>query len=342
MKKDMKIVIFGAGAIGQSVGGWIAPHHENLFFLDRGDVAKTMKEKGINLYEQNKKDEMVHVDVKVIEDISEAKDADVIALGVKNFSLDAVAKLIKKNTKDDVIIIGMQNGRENQEILPKYFKNVIYCVVGYNAWFDEPGVLGYQKKGPLIFGTAKNELMEEMNEIAEIFNKGVETVVVDHLQDAVHSKMIVNLTNSLTTLTGLGFQEITDMDLFQKLLTNLLNEGVQIAKAGGFKECKIGGMPPWRKMWMGANLPRFITRGMINKNIKKMVMSSMAQDIIQRGSHDSEIDTINGYFVELADKNGLKAPFNRSIYSMCKEEFARDKFSPLDVKDVWAKVSANL
>ena len=51
MKKDMKIVFFGAGAIGQSVGGWIAQHHENIYFLDRGDVARTMKEKGITLFE---------------------------------------------------------------------------------------------------------------------------------------------------------------------------------------------------------------------------------------------------------------------------------------------------
>ncbi len=253
MKKDMKIVFFGAGAIGQSVGGWIAPHHENTYFLDRGDVAKTMKEKGITLFEQNKKDTKSHIKVKVVDDIGEAKDADVIVLGVKNFSLDAVSNVIKDRLGDRPIVIAMQNGVENQKVLPKYFSKVIYCVIGYNAWFEEPGVVGYQKKGPLVFGTRNNELMAEMKEIAEIFNRGVETIVVDHLQDAAHSKVIINLTNSLTTLIGHGFQPVSDEGLFQKLLTNLLYEGTKIAKAAGYRECKIGGMPPWLTDETGGN-----------------------------------------------------------------------------------------
>ena len=142
----------------------------------------------------------------------------------------------------------MQNGVENQAILPKYFSKVIYCVIGYNAWFAGPGVVGYQKKGPLIFGTKNNELMTETAAIAALFNRGVETVVVDHIQDAAHSKLIINLTNSLTTLIGHGFRDISDYGLFQKLLSNLLYEGVRVVKAAGFKECKIGGMPPWLLM----------------------------------------------------------------------------------------------
>ncbi len=342
MNKDMKIVFFGAGAIGQSVGGWIAPHHGNVYFLDRGEVAKIMKEKGISLFEQNKQDQKTSVRVKVIDDIGEAADADVIVIGVKNFSLDAVAKAVREKAGDRPVIIAMQNGVENQAILPKYFSKVIYCVIGYNAWFDQPGVVGYQKKGPLVFGTKDNELMEEMREIAGIFNRGVETVVVDHLQDAAHSKVIINLTNSLTTLIGHGFRPVSDEKLFQKLLTNLLYEGTRIATAAGYHECKIGGMPPWLLMKLGATLPQFLTRPMFRKNARKMVMSSMAQDIIQRGGHDSELETINGYMVGLAEKHNIDAPYNRAIYELCRREFAKKKFEPMDIRDVWAAVSGRL
>lgn len=342
MKKDMKIVIFGAGAIGQSVGGWLAGVHENLYFLDRGEVAKTMKEKGITHFQQGKENEGVHVSVKVISDIKDARDADVIAIGVKTFSLEGVAKMIKDTVGDRPFIVAMQNGVENQVILSKYFSKVIYCVIGYNAWIEKPGVVGYQKKGPLIFGTRNNELMDEMKEIAAVFNRGVETVVVDHLQDAAHSKVIINLTNSLTTLVGLGFKEISDYGYFQKLLSNLLYEGVQIVKAAGYHECKIGGMPPWLLIKLSAMLPQWITRPLFMKNVRKMVMSSMAQDIIQRGGHDSELETINGYIVGLADKHGVKAPYNRAIYELCKREFAGESFTPRDVKDVWKEVQPRL
>ena len=121
MDDKMKIVFFGAGAVGQSVGGWLAPHHKEVYFLDRGDVADTMKKKGVTLYMKGKENIKSQVDLQVIDDISEVKDADVIVIGVKNFNLESVCKVIKERVGDSPIIIAMQNGIENQKIVPKYF-----------------------------------------------------------------------------------------------------------------------------------------------------------------------------------------------------------------------------
>jgi 2-dehydropantoate 2-reductase len=337
-KENPKIVFFGAGVIGGSVGGWIAPHYDNLFFLDQGEMAKALKEKGLTLYwgdEPNKKE---NIKVKVLDGIEQAADADVIVIGVKNYSLEPVAKLIKEKTGDRPIILSMANGIFNQEILPQYFSKVIYCVVSYNGWMDEPGVIGFQKKGPLIIGTPDNRLQEQMKQIADIFNRGVETVITPHLQDAVHCKIVINLTNSVTTLVGHKFQEISDPAAFQKVLTNLLYEGKEIIKAAGHQECKLGGMPSWTTFWIGAKLPRLITKPIFEKNVKKMVLSSMAQDVLQRGGRTTELDSINGYIVKLAEKVGMKAPVNRTILEMCRREFAKPDFKPLDVKEVWAAI----
>ncbi|HNY64127.1 MAG TPA: 2-dehydropantoate 2-reductase [Deltaproteobacteria bacterium] len=340
--RGMKVAFFGTGAIGASVGGWIAPTHEETYFLDQGRVLEALKSKGITLYQGDRKEEKVHVPVKVIEDVRDLKDMDVVVVGVKNYSLEAVSKLIRENTRDDVIIVSMANGTDNQAILPKYFSRVIYCVVSYNAWMDEPVVVGYQKRGPLVLGTPDNGLQTEMNTIAEIFGRGVETVVTDHLQDAVHSKIVVNLTNPVTTLLGHGFREISDIDLFQRILSNTLYEGVQIVKAAGFKECKLGGMPPWILLAASAKLPRSLTRPLFLKNVKKMVMSSMSQDIIQRGGTDSELDSLTGYILKLARQNRVKAPYNETIYELGRELFSKPGFQPLDVKEVWEKVQRKL
>lgn len=342
MNTTTKILFFGAGAIGGSVAAWVASKHGEVYVYDRGEIARAVKEKGISTYLGGDKAGAENAKVRVIDDISRGGEFDVIVVGVKNYSLDAVSAEIKKHAGDRPIIIGMQNGAENQSILPKYFSKVIYCVIGYNAWIDEPGVIGYQKKGPLIFGTRKNELMDEMKALAAIFSPGVETVVVDHLQDAVHSKIIINLTNSLTTLIGHNVKPVSDEALFQRVLTNLLLEGVKIARAAGYGQCKIGGMPSWGLIWAGAKLPRLITKGMFRRNAKKMVLSSMAQDIIQRGGHDSELETINGYFLKLAEKHNVDAPFNRAVYDLCRREFAKPKFEPMDIREVWDEVARRM
>jgi ketopantoate reductase len=207
---------------------------------------------------------------------------------------------------------------------------------------DHPVTVGYQKKGPLVLGTPDNSLRTEMNTIAEIFNRGVETVVTDHLQDAVHSKIVVNLTNALSTLVGQGFKEISDIDAFQRLLTNTLYEGIRVVKAAGYKECKLGGMPSWTLIKAGALLPRLLTRPMFKRNVAKMVMSSMSQDIIQRGGSSSEIDSLTGYILKLARRNRVNAPYNETIYELGKERFGKPGFVAMDVKEVWAEVQKKL
>lgn len=338
MKSNPKIVFFGAGVIGGSVGAWIAPRYENVWLLDQGEVAKALREKGVTTYLQDHKAEAEKVSVKVINDLAEVPDVDVIVLGVKNYSLEPVAKMIKEKIGDQAVIVSMANGMENQRVLPKFFSRVIYCVVSFNAWMDEPGVIGYQKKGPLVLGTPDNGLQAEMAEVSRVFNLGVETVVTPHLQDAVHSKIVINLTNSLTTLVGFRFREISDPVLFMKLLTGLTSEGVAIVKANGFKECKLGGMPSWFVLTYVPKLPIFLTKPIFDKNVAKMVVSSMTQDVIVRKGQTTELDSINGYIVELADKARLKAPFNRTILELCKREFAKPDFQPLDVKVVWEEV----
>jgi 2-dehydropantoate 2-reductase len=337
-REKPKIVFFGAGVIGGSVAGWIAPHCENLFVLDQGETAAALKRDGVTLYLGDKPDDRQQVKVNVIDSIEQAADADIIVLGVKNYSLEPVARLIKEKTGGRAVIVSMANGCVNQEVLPKYFSRVIYCVISYNAWMDKPGVIGFQKKGPLILGTPDNGLQEEMRVVADIFNRGVETVITPHIQDAVHCKIVINLTNSVTTLVGHRFREISDPAAFQRILSGLLWEGVEIVKAAGRRECKLGGMPSWALLWLGAKLPRVITRPLFERNVKKMVMSSMAQDVIQRGGRDNELESINGHIVALADQFGMKAPFNRTVLAMCRKEFAKSDFQPLDVKEVWSEI----
>ncbi len=259
-------------------------------------------------------------------------------LGVKNYSLEGVAKTLKEKAGDRAVVVSMANGIVNQEILPRYFSRVLYCVVSYNAWMDEPGVIGFQKKGPLIIGTPDNRLREEMALVAGIFNRGVETVVTSHLQDAVHCKIVINLTNSVTTLVGHKFRELSDPAAFQNTLTHLLYEGKEIVRAAGYRECKLGGMPSWTTFWLGVSLPRIITRPLFERNVKKMVLSSMAQDVLQRRGTETELESINGYIVGLADEFGIEAPVNRTVYEMCKREFARPDFAPLDPGEVWSRI----
>lgn len=337
------IAIFGAGAVGGTIAGWVAPHHSDLYVVDLPKNAELLRQKGITTYVSSDRDKRETTPIKAVSSLAEVPKPDYVLVCVKNYSLDGVCKMIRDQVGADVTVVGFQNGVENQSVLPRYFKKCIFGIVAYNAWIDEPGVIGAQKRGPLVLGIQREGgPARELREISAILNLGVKTVVTEQIADAAHSKMIINLTNSLTTLVGHGFKEISDASVFQRLLSNLTAEGVSIVSASGYHECKMDGMPSWVIMRAAARLPQFITRPIFNKNLRKMVVSSMAQDVLQRGSTDSELESLNGYFMTLANRQGLKVPYNRTVYELCRDRFAKPGFVPMDVREVWDRVRARL
>lgn len=333
-----RILIIGSGAVGTTIAYWLAPHHKELYVLDQGETLEAIENQGVTAYLQNHQGEAAPQPVKTVDNLGAIEKPDYIFLCVKNYSLESLAIAITSHYGTDPVIVAFQNGAENQKILPRFFQKVIYGVVCYNAWIDSPGVVGFQKHGPLVLGTLKNDLQPEMKELQAIMSPGVPVMITDHLQDAVISKMIINLTNSFTTLVGFGYQPVDNESLFQDILSNLTFEGTQIAKAAGFTECKLGGMPGWLLIRLSASLPQFFTRGLFRKNVSKMVISSMAQDVIANKRGHTELESINGYLLNLAKQHGVAAPYNQAMYDICQEAFANAGFRPISVEQAWQRM----
>jgi len=334
----MKTVIIGAGAIGSCLGGWLSEVYDDVYLIDQGEVAKNLREKGLTLYPQSGENEKKKIPIKVAGCLAEVENPDLIVIAVKNYSLEAAAKSVAAGIKGEPIILGLQNGVFNQTLLPQYFKKVIFGVIEFNAWIDEPGVIGYQRKGPFVLGSTGSGLEKELSTLQNYMNAAVETISTDRIRDAAYCKMVINLTNSYTTLVGFKYREIGSLPLFKKVLSNSMYEGIQVLQAMGVKEYKAGDMPTWGKIKASATLPDFITMGIFKKNLAKMVLSSMAQDILQRKSGISELDSLLGEFIRLADQYNVPVPYNKAIYRLCKEGFAKSDFKPLTEEQVWQAI----
>lgn len=334
-----RVLIVGAGAVGCTLAGWLAPEFAETYLLATPRLFPTLKARGIVLYPMDAPGLLGHARPRVVSDATQAPKPDLVLVCVKNYSLDQVCAELSAKIGDPRLVIGLQNGIENQAILPRYFSRVAYGVVLYNAWVDEPGVVGYQKRGPIALGTPDNSLQEELRAALPMVGRACETLLTTRFQDAIHTKMVVNLANSLTTLVGHGIEPLSDRALFQQLLAELAWEGVTIVRAAGYGEARMGGMPSWRLIKAAARLPGIFTRRAFDRNLKKLVRSSMTQDLRSRGPGMNELEGLNGYFVRMADHHGLAAPVNRAVYELCRERFMTEPFQPMDVRDVWTRVS---
>lgn len=120
-----KILVYGAGAIGSTVGGWLAQKGEDITMLARGQNAVAIQSKGLITYQIGHESESTPVAVKVIANAGDMRDPDIIILTVKNYDLKSAAEDIRKSIGGDPIVIALQNGMDNQKILPKYFNRII-------------------------------------------------------------------------------------------------------------------------------------------------------------------------------------------------------------------------
>ncbi len=339
---DPKILFIGPGAIGASVAAWVAEKYPAAFIMGHGDTQAALRKDGITTYEFAAPEQTRRtVRVAAVDRPGDIADAVIVVLAVKNYSLEAVARQVKEQLGDRPIVVSMANGIDNQRILPKYFSKVIYGVVAYNARRDGPSLIGYQRKGPLLIGTPDNTLAAELHLVQSILARGCPTQIVDRLQDAVHTKIVINLTNALDALVERGWRPLSNLAVYQELLSQTLWEGVRIVRAAGYREYRIPGIPSFAFLRLAALLPGWLLRPIFKSKIRGYAMSSMTQDVALRGAHDTELESITGYVVHLAAEHGVPAPYNRAIYRLGREKFHAG-FEPMPCEEVLAAVEREL
>jgi 2-dehydropantoate 2-reductase len=335
---EPKILFIGPGAIGASVAAWVAGHYPEVFIMGHGESQAALRATGITTYAFEAPNETRRtVRVAVVDQPADVGDVDIVVLAVKNYGLEAVARQVRDELGDRPIVVSMANGIDNQRVLPQFFSRAIYCVVGYNARRDEPVVVGYQRQGPLLIGTPDNTGGDALRLVQSILARGCPTEVTDRLQDAVHTKIVINLTNALDALIGRGAVPLSNLAAYQELLSQTLWEGVRVVRAAGYREHRIAGMPPFALLRLVAVVPGPLTRPLFKRELRAMRMSSMTQDVVLRGASDTELESITGYIVQLAAAHNVPVPYNAAIYRLGRERF-RPGFKPLTCQDVLAAV----
>lgn len=337
-----KILFVGAGAIGAAVAAWVAGRHDEVYVTDVGDVLAALKTTGITTYRLDAPAATRRtVHVRTVEGAADLPDADIVVLAVKNFSLEAVAREVHARLGDRPVIVSLANGVDNQSILPRRFSKVIYGVVGFNARRDRPVEVGYQRQGPLLIGALNEVSRAQLSRVRDLLALGCETQVVDRLQDVVHTKIVINLTNALDALVGHGVAPLSNFALYQRLLLHTLHEGAQTVRAAGFHEHRIPGIPGFRAIAWALRLPGWVTRPVFKRKLGAMVMSSMTQDVSLRGAQHTELESLTGYIVQLAQRVGVPVPYNRTLLRLGREWF-HPGFKPLSCEAVWEQVQETI
>jgi 2-dehydropantoate 2-reductase len=339
MNSEMpRVAVFGAGAIGLTIGGWLAEAGVPVTFVARSDAAERLNREGLRLYEHGHEDARRTLEVTAVSDVAEIARPDWLVLAVKNYDLEVAARDIRDRMQGDPTVIALQNGIENQAVLPKYFTRVVYGVIRYNAWRDAVNEFGYERRGPILLGVTNPELHADRDRAVRLLSTACECRAEERIADAAQCKMVLNLVNSVSALVGFGLREIEDYAAFSRSVSRVMYEGMQILRWAGVREVPMGHGATWRTMTLARFMPAFVTSRVLRKGMRDMHMTSMGQDVYLSKRGDTELESLNGHFLRLAETVGFDARYNRALYDITKEWLAQPKIRPMHEREVWARL----
>ncbi|MBN2603221.1 MAG: ketopantoate reductase family protein [Candidatus Thermoplasmatota archaeon] len=297
----MKIIVFGAGAIGSLFGALLAKFNK-VVLIGRKKHVEAIKKNGLTIEGKTK----LHVEVFSEIDISKVEmKPDLIILTVKSYdTLEAVTQL-SPLVKDDTLLLGMQNGLGNVDLIQNMIdiKCVIEGVTTNGAVFSKPGIITHTGSGKTIIGELDGKNTNRIKGIKkELTRSGIPTDISSNIFRDIWVKTIIN--SSINPLTVFCIQKngyLLENPIIEKCVEQICIESTKIAKAYGF---------------------RFSNKSMIEKtkNVIKNTAdnySSMLQSI--NSDRKTEIDAINGKLAEIGNSYGIDTPLNNALIYFVKQ-----------------------
>lgn len=316
----MRIVIFGAGAVGGWIGGAWAASTLDVRLLGRPAVAEEIAKHGLTVSDGSGggPSPAIHLPAGTIECGTDPKmlaDADVIAVTVKSNATVEAGRTIKRHARKDAVVISFQNGVTNAErlaaLLPQ--QRVIAGMVPFNIVRLGNGRWHKATGGDLMAARAP-----ETEQIAATIGQRPGRIrLADDMVPVLWSKLLLNLNNAVNALSGKTLlEELHDKD-YRAVLAATMDEALLVMKLVGVEPAKMGMIPP-KSLPSMMRLPGPLFKAFLAaQKIDPEARSSMADDFA--AGRPTEIDYLNGEVVAIARKHGRNPRANAAIVQLVKE-----------------------
>jgi ketopantoate reductase len=224
--------------------------------------------------------------------------------------------------------------------LPRLVERCAFGIVCFNAWRDGPAAFGYQRRGPLVIGSPDPSRHADCERLATVLGGALRCQAEARISDAAKCKLLLNLANSVLTLVGHGVRPIEDVDALRRCVSSILYEAIQLLERSGVREVKLPHVAGWREIRIASHLPAFLANRIFARNLAWVRMTSMAQDVYLAGRRETELDSLNGWFVNEARRLGFPAPRNEWLYATMQEWLRQPQPRPMHERELWQRLAA--
>ncbi len=286
-----KIFALGAGAVGSSYGALLSRKNDVTLIGNKAHL-NAIGSKGLTL----SGDIQEIFFIKAETEIKAIPTKSLILLTTKAHDSARAIKEVKDMLKEDTVILILQNGLGNKEVVKAIVGDKVEVIRGVPkiaAEFLKPGEVTFWNGETILEKTRTGRA------IAALFNEcGLKARISNEIDREIWTKLILNcVVNPLTAILQVRNNVIL-VDSLKPLRSRIMKECVEVGKCEGIE-----------------------FQPNVNESIDKCIAryenySSMCQDIMKR--KETEIDFINGKIVELGRKHKIPTPINGAMTSLVK------------------------
>ena len=308
------ILIAGAGALGSVFGAMLRGAGHRVAMLGRRPHLEAIAEHGLKLSGLFG-DHLARGFTLICDPERLEGRFPLILCTVKSYDTDTMARAIADRLTADGAVVSMQNGIDNIETLAAHFgaRRVLGARVIFGAEVPQPGAVRVTVfaepvaigPAPAIQGEAAHELEPAAARIAELINAaGIPSQSCADILPVLWTKVLYNAAlNPLGALLNLHYGALADDADLRQVMDRVIDEAFAVARRIGVA-LPFADPGEYRALFYGKLVPSTYEH-----------RPTMLHDL-KRGR--TEIDSLNGRIVELADHLGLPADTNRTLTALIR------------------------
>jgi 2-dehydropantoate 2-reductase len=304
IKKDIKVAVLGAGAMGCLFGGLMAEKGLDVVLIDVWkDHVDAINKNGLKM-DGHGGDRFIKI--KATTDPSTLKPVDAIILMCKATALKTALTSSKNIIGDKTMLMSFQNGIGHEAIMQEIAgkDKVLGGTTTQASNIIGPGHIKNHGSLPSWIGEYEGGMSDRVSNLAETFTAhNLETIAVADIKKRKWMKLFaLTAIGPLSSVFNLHHTDLYITNKNQKVSRNLgkqiILETRAVAKADGVDVTEDECLEMFNKI---------VDSNQTNK-------SSMCFDILNK--RKTEIEFINGAVAKIGKNHGIKTPMNDLMYNM--------------------------
>ena len=339
----LKVLTFGAGAIGTYFGGSLALAGQQVVFVEKPTVVEELRDRGLRLdltldkrqqtKDSSRVDPSSFVIVSTLEDALRYGPFDVALFALKSFDTQAALEGMKPLADKMPPILCLSNGVANEPAIAETLgtEKVIYGTVTTS--------IGRRRAGDVVLERLRGVGIAKGHPLSEKLHNALNSAYLnsqlfDDANSMKWSKMLTNLiANPTSAILDMTAAEVfANKDLY-KLEIGMLKECLAVMEAQGFEVVNLPGTPV-RALAIATKWPVWLSKPLLGRAAgtgRGGKMPSFHIDL-HSGRGKSEVEYLHGEVVRAGERCNVPTHVNKALTEILialtnkeipLEEFAR-------------------